>query len=299
MNVTMISSLNTYTKNMKMQMKWKERQASGDYTSKSDSGDSAVQRLLREQQEKAAEQLKQGTSSVSRQQIDVKMRSGKRLTAAEMDYLKEHDPQTYQKAKQIEMEREAYERELKQCKTKEEVQRVKFNHAAAAMATVKNVESDSSIPEGQKLGLIMQELMKVNALGETERAFIQSGEYRSLPSENERIKAEKELKKAEEAERGIEDKTDDTPEEVNDALNEAAAGEAVEEKADLKETTPTDAEIKAAKETIAGKKTTRMEAEVSPEARKVRRAKAQAAYARSSYRGIFEASAGSADIAVG
>ncbi len=31
MNVMMMSSLNTYTKNMKMQMKWKERQSSGNY----------------------------------------------------------------------------------------------------------------------------------------------------------------------------------------------------------------------------------------------------------------------------
>lgn len=295
MNVSMITSLNTYTKNMKMQMRWKERQTTGDYTSKGDSKNSTMERVLREQREKAEEQLKSGTSSVSREQIDVKMRSGKRLTAAEMQYLKENDPQTYQKARQIEMEREAYERELKQCRTKEEVQRVKFSHAAAAMATVKDVSTNSNIPEGQKLGLIMQELMKVNALGEVERNFIQSGEYKSLPSENERIKAEKELKKAEEAERGVEDKTDDTPEEVNDSLNKAAAGEAVREKADLRETVPTEAEIKAAKEAVAGKEPTRMEAEVTLEARKVRRAKAKAAYARSAY---SVAESGTVDITI-
>ena len=95
MDMTMIGSLNTYTKTMKMQMKWKERQSSGDYTSKGNSGQlSATEKLLREQQEQAAEQLKQNTSSVSRQQIDAKMRSGKRLSAAEMEYLKENDPQT-------------------------------------------------------------------------------------------------------------------------------------------------------------------------------------------------------------
>lgn len=291
MDMTMIGSLNTYTKTMKMQMKWKERQSSGDYTSKGNSGQlGATEKLLREQQEQAAEQLKQNTSSVSRQQIDAKMRSGKRLSAAEMEYLKENDPQTYQKAKQIEMEREAYERELKRCRTKEEVQRLKLSHAAASMATVKEVDTNPNIPEGQKLGLIMQELAKTNALSETERAFIQSGAYQALPSENERLKAEKELKKAEEAEKGIDDKTTDTPEEVNDTINEAAAEEAVKEKADSKEKKPAEAEIKAAKEVIAGKKTTRMEAEVSPEARKVRRAKAQAAYAGSAFSGVLSSS---------
>ena len=286
MDVTMISSLNNYTRNMKMQMKWKQRQSSGDYLSKSDSkNNSTVERLLKEQQEKAADLMKQNTSSVSRQQIDVKMRSGKRLSAAEMEYLKENDPQTYQKAKQIEMEREAYERDLKQCTTKEEVQRVKFSHAAAAMATVKEADTNPNIPKGEKLAIIMQELAKTNALGDAEREFIQSGGYRSLPSENERLKAEKDLKKAEEAEKDIDNKTNDTPEEVTDSLNAEAAGKEVEEKAGLEEKTPTEAEVKAAKESISGKKTTRMEAEVTPEARKVRRAKAQAAYAKSSYTG--------------
>lgn len=183
MDVTMISSLNNYTRNMKMQMKWKQRQVSGDYISKSDSKNtSSVEMLLKEQQEKAADLMKQNTSSVSRQQIDAKMRSGKLLSAAEMEYLKENDPKTYQKAREIEMEREAYERELKQCRTKEEVQRVKFSHAAAAMATVKEVDTNPNIPKGEKLALIMQELAKTNALGDAEREFIQSGDYRSLPS---------------------------------------------------------------------------------------------------------------------
>ncbi len=296
MNITMISSLNTYTKNMKMQMKWKQRKSSGDYTSKGNSENlTATERLLRDQREKAAELMKQNTSSVSKQQIDMKIRSGKRLSTAEMQYLKENDPQTYEKAKQIELERQAYERELKQCKTKEEVQRVKFSHAAASLATVKETDTNPNIPEGAKLAIITQELAKTNALGDAERAFLQSGEYRSLPSENEQIKAEKDLKKAEEAEKGIDDKTNDTPEEVADSVNEEAAAETVEENADIQEKAPSEAEIKAAKEVISGKKITRMEAEVTPEARKVRRARAQAAYARTAYTG--EAS-GSVDIKI-
>lgn len=290
MNISMISSLNTYTRNMKMQMKWNERKSSGDYTSKgvsknSSENTSVVEKMLREQQEKAAELRKENASSVSKQQIDAKMRAGKRLSAAEMDYLKEHDPQTYQKAKAIEMEREAYERELKQCRTKEEVQRVKTTHAMASMATVKEIDTNPNIPKGQKLGLIMQELAKSNALGEAEREFIRSGAYRSLPSEAERLKAEKDLKKAEEAEKGIDDRTDDSPEEVTDSFNEKAAADAVQEEAGLEQTVPSESEIKAAKEIIAGKEITRMEAEVTPEARKVRRAKAQAAYAGSSCSG--------------
>ncbi len=32
MSFTMVSSLNTYAKNMKMQMKWEQRRANGDYS---------------------------------------------------------------------------------------------------------------------------------------------------------------------------------------------------------------------------------------------------------------------------
>ena len=312
MNVAMISSLNTYTKTMKMQMKWQQRQSSGDYTSKTTSGNtsdgtSAVDRILREQQEKAAERMKQSASSVSREQIDTKLRSGKKLSAAEMEYLKEHDPQTYEKARKIQMEREAFERELKKCRTKEEVQRVKLSHAAASMAAVKEADTNPNIPKGQKLALIMQELAKNNALCDAERAFIQSGDYGRLPTENERLKAEEDLKKAEEAEKDMEL----AREQIRIAFEQAE-----KEVSDLRQRTIEGIETarlngkqigqprgatyetrkgKAAKEIIAGKKPTRMQAEVTPEARKVRRAKAQAAYAMSSFTGT---PSGSIDIKV-
>ncbi len=297
MNIAMMCSMNTYTQNMKMQMKWKERQSSGNYVSKSGRETvSDAEKLLRERQEKATDLFKQNTSSVSREQIDAKMRSGKRLSAAEMEYLKEHDPQTYQKAREIEMEREAYERELKRCRTKEEVQRVKLSHAAASMAAVKEADTNPNIPEGQKLALVMQELAKSNALGEVERTFIKSGGYQALPSENERLKAEKDLKEAEEAEKGIDDKTDDTPEETVDSCQKEAAEHSAEEKALSRKgkREPTEAEQRKAREIAGGREMTRLEAEVTPEARKVRRAKAQAAYAGSSmaYTGGDSSSAG-------
>lgn len=290
-NVTMMTSMNTFTKNMKMQMKWQQRRTSGNYTAGDPDAKTSSESLRTDRPADAADLLKTlNTSSVSREQIDAKMRSGKRLSAAEMNYLKENDPQTYQKARAIEMEREAYERELKQCKTKEEVQRVKLSHAAASMASVKNIETDPHIPEGAKLGLMMQELARTKALSDAEQEFVKSGDYQALPSEEERRRAEKDLKDAEEAEKGIEDRTDDTPKETTDAVNEQAAGESVEKEADLKDKVPSEAEIKAAKEVISGKKTSRMEAEVTPEARKVRRAKAQAAYAQGSFTGTFSSS---------
>ncbi len=294
MNIAMMCSMNTCTQTMKLQMKWQQRKSSGDYLTKGYSGTKESQKD-QELQSRLLESMKPDESASMRQQISTKMMAGKRLSSAEMEYLKENDPQTYQKARTIEMEREAYERRLKQCRTKEEVQRVKFSQAASSLATVKNVESNPSIPKGQKLALIMQELHKFNAMSDTDRAYMQSKDYQSLPTEAEKRKAEEELEKAEKAEMGIEDRTDDSAEETADSTNKEAVEEAKTESRAPEESAPTETELKAAKRAVAGQEKTRMEAEVTPEARKVRRAKAQAAYAQSSCTGI---SAGSPSISI-
>lgn len=288
MNIAMMCSMNTCTQTMKLQMKWQQRKSSGDYLTKGYSGtkESQKDQELQDPQSRLLESMKPDESASMRQQISTKMMAGKRLSSAEMEYLKENDPQTYQKARTIEMEREAYERRLKQCRTKEEVQRVKFSQAASSLATVKNVESNPSIPKGQKLALIMQELHKFNAMSDTDRAYMQSKDYQSLPTEAEKRKAEEELEKAEKAEMGIEDRTDDSAEETADSTNKEAVEEAKTESRAPEESAPTETELKAAKRAVAGQEKTRMEAEVTPEARKVRRAKAQAAYAQSSCTGI-------------
>ena len=297
MNIAMMCSMNTCTQTMKLQMKWQQRKSSGDYLTKGYSGtkESQKDQELQDPQSRLLESMKPDESASMRQQISTKMMAGKRLSSAEMEYLKENDPQTYQKARTIEMEREAYERRLKQCRTKEEVQRVKFSQAASSLATVKNVESNPSIPKGQKLALIMQELHKFNAMSDTDRAYMQSKDYQSLPTEAEKRKAEEELEKAEKAEMGIEDRTDDSAEETADSTNKEAVEEAKTESRAPEEYAPTETELKAAKRAVAGQEKTRMEAEVTPEARKVRRAKAQAAYAQSSCTGI---SAGSPSISI-
>ncbi len=295
MNVMMISSLNTYTSNMKMQMKWKEKQASGNYAS----GAKSVEERMKDSAAGGAKAQK-GASSRMMQTIQSKMMGGKKLSAEEMAYLKEHAPETYQKARAIEMEREAYERELKQCRTKEEVQRVKMAHAASAMASVKEIESNPNIPKGKKLELMMQELQRNQALGDTERKYVESGEYKRLPTEAERLKAEKEMEKAKKAEMGIEDPMDDTAEEAAEKAVEEAAKETEDtgEKTGVERRETADGaepssgkdvgvspEIERAEIIFARREMSRIEAEVTPEARKVRRAKAQAAYAKSSYSG--------------
>lgn len=277
MSIMMVTSLNAYTKNMEMKMKWQKKQAEKDYTAhEASSADSAVLRQL----EDIRESQKDNSAQMAAQ-IDLKMMSGKRLSAQEMEYLKEHDPETYKKAKAIEMEREAYERELKNCKTKEEVQRVKAAHAAAGLDQVNNVKNNPNIPSGKKLALIKQELAKSTALEDSMRSFVKSGDYKKLPTEAERQKAEKEMEEAKKAEMGLDEEAKDkTVQEAGENENAAPADPDSQTPDHITDEagTASDAEIRESQKTIAQRPKTRAQAEVTPEARKVRQAKIRAAY---------------------
>ena len=200
MNFNMIQSLNSYTRNMEMQMKWQKRKDSSDFTA---DGKMKLD-LISRQAEEIRQAQADGSAKLS-SQIRSKLANGKKLTIEEMEYLQKNDPQLYQKVKSIEAEQKNYENELKRCKTKEEVQRVRTNHAAASLSTVNNIKNNPNIPEGKKLELIWQEHMKNQALEEVTKEFVESGKYAKLPTEAEKAEAEKELKEAKEEELGIED----------------------------------------------------------------------------------------------
>ena len=212
MDFSVMQSIGKYTKNMEMQMKWKQRKANNDFTA---DGSTTLRDSIARQAEEIRKSQADGSSKLSAQ-IRTKLAAGKKLTQEEMDYLQKNDPQTYQKAKAIEEEQKCYEEELKRCRTKEDVQRVKMNHTAASLSTVNNVKNNPAIPEGAKLGIMWQELMKTRALEETMGEFVKSGRYAQLPTEAEKAEAEKELKEAKEAELGMEDSVESTEKADND-----------------------------------------------------------------------------------
>ena len=227
MDFSVMQSIGKYTKNMEMQMKWKRKKANSDFTA---DGSTKLSDSIARQAEEIRKSQADGSSKLSAQ-IRTKLATGKKLTQEEMDYLQKHDPQTYQKAKSIEEEQKSYEEELKRCRTKEDVQRVKMNHTAASLSTVNNVKNNPAIPEGAKLGIMCQELMKSRALEETLGEFVKSGRYAQLPTEAEKAEAEKTLKEAKEAELGMEDsaesieKTDNDEKEVNSAESIGKSGQ--------------------------------------------------------------------------
>ena len=282
MNFNMIQSLNAYTRNMEMQMKWQQKKANSDFTADGSMKLDAVSRQAEEIRQAQAD----GSAKLAAQ-IRTKLANGKKLTAEEMEYLQKNDPQMYQKVKSIEAEQKNYENELKRCKTKEEVQRVRTNHAAASLSTVNNIKNNPNIPEGKKLELIWQEHMKNQALEEVTKEFVESGKYAKLPTEAEKAKAEKELEEAKKAEKGIED-PEEKIEEETEAKSDSEADDVKEtERADGADEVSQENQIDAAKAHEAVERSraalqkhelTRMEAETTPEALKVKRAKARAAY---------------------
>ncbi len=339
MSFTMVTSLNTYAKNMKMQMKWEQRRTNGDY-----SHDNTTSFARQLQQEAAGisgglgvNGIGEPTGGSSHQSImsgiRAKLNAGKKLSSSELSYLKKNDPETYQHVKAMEAERKAYEQRLRRCKTKEEVQRLKASQMASSLDRVRDVNNNPNIPDGEKLKLTMQEHQKVSSVTDATTKFAESGEYRKLPTEAEKRKAEKDLKEAKEAEmRGetkndknqvndekasqTEDKNQVTDEKTSqtedrnqvtdekasqtekEAAREAKTTKAASRTARASEATtisgntyrrnvrqsahakPADAQIAKAKEIRRASRKTRVEAELTPEAQKVRRSRARSAYAQ-------------------
>lgn len=274
MNFFAVQSLNNYTKSLDMQMKWQKKKSSSDFTA---DGTTTMSDWVKKQAEEIREAQKDGSAKLS-SQIRLKLNSGQKLTTEEMEYLKQNDPQTYQHVKNMEAEQASYERELKRCKTKDEVQRIKMVHTAASLSTVNEIKNNPNIPESKKLELIWKEHQKNKALEEVTREFVESGKYAQLPTEEEKEKAEKDLKEAKDAELGIEDPTKEkTPEEEMESARAADAGK---ENPEIPSQEMVEAE--KARAALEKQEMTRMEAENTPEALKVKRAKARAAYASSS-----------------
>lgn len=300
MNFFMIQSLGTYTKNMEMQMKWQQKKANNDFTA---DGSTKLNDPIAQQAEEIRMAQADESSKIS-SQIRTKLANGKKLTREEMDYLQKNDPQTYQKAKAIEEEQKSYEEELKRCKTKEDVQRVKMNRTAASLSVVNSVKNNPAIPEGAKLGIIMQELMKNKALEETISAFVKSGRYAQLPTEAEKMEAEKAIEEAKAAESGTDKPKADEPgtdepkaaefrsENSTAGIKETSSGKSEKNEAhkteDISDDAAKDALIHESAQKnralLQERRKTLSEAETTPEALKVKRARVRAAYRASQSR---------------
>ena len=186
MNLTIMGSVNSYTKTMKLQTQWQIKQKNGDYNSH--------KKTLEEWVNTTRQALKKGQLGIDddEEKSQQKMRSimnklynGKKLTDEERRYLRIKNPQAYAKMCFTEQEQKAYERRLRRCRTKEEVQRLKMTCLASSLSTVNAVANNPHISTEKKLEVCMQEKIHCDKLQASTRAFVRSGAYHRLPSEVE------------------------------------------------------------------------------------------------------------------
>ena len=130
--------------------------------------------------------------------IQSKVYSGTSLSRAEKEYLKTKNPVLYARLEAADLEKKVYERELKRCRTKEEVQRLKLSHTASSLSAVNAGQHSAGASSEQKMALAQGELYKLKGMQDATNRFVRSGAYHSLPTEREKAIAEKRVKQAQE-----------------------------------------------------------------------------------------------------
>ena len=258
MDFAMIGSLDQYMKNQRLQMQWEIKKRNGNVNAHTRS----LSDLLKKTPAAAAapQQIddERERSDTKLKEIKDKVLNGQKLTPDERRYLQAKDPMTYQKLRSVEADQKSYERELRRCKTKEDVQRLKTMRVGASLAAVNSVANNPHISKAKKLELCQIEKLRCDKLEASTLAFVRKGEYAKLPTEAEKAKAE-----AEEREERGEEKVPET---------EASGRQTTEESGSSK-----DAEGPKPREQGETEPKQRVE---SPERRKLRQARARAAYAR-------------------
>ena len=175
---TVRNSVNLASLNSKWQQKKQENPIK-----KNDEELTADQRELQRFQE----QLKEMRENKS-PDINAKLMAGGKLTQEEIEYLRKNDPQKLKEYEEIQQERASYKKQLKSCKSKEEVERLKMTRMGRYMSQAKSIASDSTIPKSEKYKMMVKLLSEANGVAKEHIKFTQSLRYAQLPEEDKDAK---------------------------------------------------------------------------------------------------------------
>ena len=112
-----------------LDLKWQKKKQ--DINSKKDTEGMTQDEILLDSLERQA-QTERERSATS--ELYTKLKTGGTLTEEEIAYLKEHDPEALAEYEKAQTEKKAYENALKNCRTKEDVQRLKLNRMGSFAA---------------------------------------------------------------------------------------------------------------------------------------------------------------------
>lgn len=164
-----------------LEQKWQQKKSNPVSSQKADKPMTEQDRMLEDLKKQAAE-IKQQNDTAD---IYTKLKSGGTLTAEEISYLKEHDPEALAKYEEAQAEKKQYERQLKNCKTKEEVQRLKCNRMGNFAAKAKSIANNPYIPKDKKVELMNQLNNEVCVIRDAHDKFVRSAAYQEMPTEGE------------------------------------------------------------------------------------------------------------------
>ena len=119
--------------------------------------------------------------------------SGKTLSAEEIEYLQQKNPELLKKYQEMQEEKKSYERQLRNCKTKEEVERVRVNKINGYLAQAKSISHNAVIPKGEKKAMLEEIMARLINMEKVHAKFVKSEQYRKMPREQEIAKERAEL----------------------------------------------------------------------------------------------------------
>ena len=216
---TMAGTIKRSVRMAALDQKWQQKKNSFGQDKKKLAEMTAEERQLQDFREQA-EQMRKSQKHAN---IDAKLAAGEELTPEEIEYLRQNNPQALKDYEDTQRERESYTRALRNCRTKEEVERLKYTKMGQFMAEAKKISSNACIPKGKKVALLKRILQQATAVEDEHKEFLKTSRYASLPTEEEAREAEKAEKEQREAETTGADETENT-EEVKDTDAEDAEG---------------------------------------------------------------------------
>lgn len=166
--------------------KWIQKKESGNVLSKQELNERSTWTSEQFMIADFQDQLEHNRETQKRQKIDNKIMSGGSLSPEEISYLEKNDPVALKKYRETKEDKESYKEKLRQCKTKEEVDRVKLQKLGELESSLSSVVNDPTIPKSAKLAKAQEILAKTNNIEAAHLEFVKSADYQSMPTDDEK-----------------------------------------------------------------------------------------------------------------
>ena len=251
--------------------KWDAKKKSGNVLSKQDKNSNVNKTPEQSMLERFREEMKQNKENSKINGIANKVTNGEDLSPEEEQYLAEKNPGLLNSYRQAKLEQKAYEEKLKNCETKDEVQRLKTNTVNGYLSEMSAAKGTGN--KGAIVATAKKVLAKLKNIEKAEIEFIKSGAYSNLPTEaDEQIEETRET--VEENERLLEEiseAVDDNKELTEDSETDYEGNAEIDLISDgeSEESARTTVEVDKAEDKVTAKTSSRSEKDIFVEFEKV------------------------------